>query len=236
MKNSNKKDYVSIIYDVDRIPKTDYPRQFVKYLINRFNLQRDHKLLEVGCGRGDFLIEFQNAGLQCVGIDRENSAVEMNPHLEVYKCDITSEKFPFNDSSIDVVYHKSVIEHVYDPANLMDETLRVLKPGGKLIILTPDWHTQWRNFFEDFTHSRPYDVLAISDLLKIYGFNNLTVERFYQLPIIWKFPLIKFFSRILQLVFNVYGGRWLTEKTGIKFFRWSTELMILGYGETKENK
>ena len=34
---------------------------------------------------------------------------------------------------------------------------------------------------------------------------------------------------------NVYGGRWLTKITGIKFFRWSVELMILGYGE-KENK
>jgi len=34
----------------------------------------------------------------------------------------------------------------------------------------------------------------------------------------------------------IYGGRWLTDKTGIKFFRWSIELMILGYGEIKENK
>ena len=120
---------------------------------------------------------------------------------------------------------------MYDPENLIRETIRVLKPGGKMIILTPDWHTQWKNFFEDFTHSRPYDVMALSDLLKIYGFNNMTVERFYQLPVVWKFPVIKLLSKILQLVTNVYGGRWLTNKTGIQYFRWSIELMILGYGE-----
>ena len=114
---------------------------------------------------------------------------------------------------------------------IMEETLRILKPGGKLIILTPDWHTQWKNFFEDFTHSRPYDLTALKDLFKVYGYKNINVEKFYQLPILWKITPLKFVSKILQLITNVYGGRWLTEKTGIKFFRWSVELMILGYAE-----
>ena len=151
--------------------------------------------------------------------------------LEVKQCDLASDVFPYDDGSFDVVYHKSVLEHMYDPGNLMRETIRVLKPGGKLIILTPDWHTQWKNFFEDFTHSRPFDVMALSDLLKIYGFKNTITEKFYQLPVLWKMPAMKVFSKLLQLIINVYGGRWLTKITGIKFFRWSVELMILGYGK-----
>ena len=113
----------------------------------------------------------------------------------------------------------------------MSETFRILKPGGKVIILTPDWHTQWKNFYEDYTHSRPFDVTALNDLLNVHGYKNIDVGKFYQLPILWKIPVIKILSRIIQLVTNVYGGRWLTEKTGIKFFRWSVELMILGYAE-----
>ena len=73
--------------------------------------------------------------------------------------------------------------------------------------------------------------MALSDLLKIYGFKNTIIEKFYQLPVIWKIPAIKVFSKLLQLIINVYGGRWLTKITGIKYFRWSVELMILGYGE-----
>ena len=230
-----KNDYVSIIYDNKRTPKTDYPKQFIKYLSKRFDLHDNTKLLELGCGRGDFLFEFQKFGFECKGLDRDESSVKNEYGLEVKQCDLANDVFPYADESFDVVYHKSVLEHMYYPENLMNETMRVLKTGGKLIILTPDWHTQWKNFFEDFTHSRPYDIMALSDLLKVYGFNNLTVERFYQLPVIWKFPIIQILSKILQLVINVYGGRWLTKKTKIKFFRWSVELMILGYGK-KGNK
>ena len=77
MNNGNNKDYVSIVYDLERSPKTKYPKQLVEYLINRFDLQKNLKLVEIGCGRGDFLTEFQNAGLKCMGIDRENSSVKL---------------------------------------------------------------------------------------------------------------------------------------------------------------
>ena len=229
--NEHHKDYVSIVYDEKRTPKTDYPKQLIKYLSKRFNLKGNIKLLELGCGRCDFLYEFQNLGFDCKGLDLNQSSVKNNYNLEVKQCDLAKDVFPYSDESFDVVYHKSVIEHVYNPQHIMSETFRILKPGGKVIILTPDWHTQWKNFFEDYTHSRPFDLTALNDLLYLHGYKNIDVEKFYQLPILWKIPAIKTLSRILQLVTNVYGGRWLTKKTGLKFFRWSVELMILGYAE-----
>jgi len=228
-------DYVSTVYNNKRTPKTDYPKQLIKYLTEKFDLVSGCKVLELGCGRGDFLNEFQKVGFICEGLDREMSSVNNDYGLNVNQCDLTVDVFPYDDNTFDIVYHKSVLEHLNDPANLMAETYRVLKQGGKLIILTPDWHSQWKNFYEDFTHLHPFDVMALSDLLSIYGFNKTIVEKFYQLPVVWHIPAIKIFSKLLQILMNVYGGRWLTKKTGIKFFRWSVELMILGYGE-KGNK
>ena len=230
MKNK-KDDYVSVIYDKQRTPKTDYPKRLIDNLVKKYNLNSNSKLLELGCGRGDFLLEFQKYGFDCRGLDRASSSINNELGLKVKKCNLEKESFPYNDASFDVVYHKSVIEHVYDPVNIMQETHRVLKPGGKVIILTPDWHTTWKVFFEDFTHARPYDITALHDLLKVYGFSSLKVEKFYQLPILWKIPFLKIFSIFLQIFLDAYKGRWLTDVTNIKFFRWSVELMVLGYGE-----
>jgi len=227
----NQKDYVSITYDEKRKPKTNYPKQLIEYLCTQFSLQKNSKLLEPGSGRCDFLNEFQKAGFHCEGLDRDVSSINNEYGLQVKKCDITKEIFPYDDNSFDIIYHKSVIEHMYDPTHFMEESYRILKPKGKHIILTPDWRTQWKSFYDDFTHCRPYNMMALHDLLNIYNYKNIEVENFFQLPIVWKYPSLKINSRILQILTNVYGARWLTEKTGIKFFRWSVDTMVLGYGE-----
>ncbi len=226
-----KKDYISIVYDEKRTPRTNYPKKLASYLFNRFKMQKDAKFLEIGCGRGEFLEGFRKLGLDCRGVDLSDYCIKNKSFLNVTRADISKDKLPFEDSVFDIVYHKSLIEHFYSPDNLMKETYRVLKPGGKVIILTPDWASQMYVFYEDFTHSRPYDLTSIQDLLKVYGFSDVHAELFYQLPILWKSPFLKIASRFLQIVLSTPNARKLTQITGIKFFRWSVELMILGYGK-----
>ena len=227
-------DYVSVVYSEDRTPKTDYPSKLVSHLITQFELPEGARLVELGCGRGEFLAAFHQAKCDCTGLDREESARRFQADLDVRICDVSSDTFPFEDSSVDVVYHKSMIEHVADPRHLMEETYRILRPGGKLIVLTPDWHTQMKNFYEDFTHCRPYDVAAMNDVLVVFGFQNVVVERFHQLPVVWNRSWLQGVTAPMRCCLDVYGGRWLTKKTGISFFRWAVELMVLGYGEKEK--
>jgi len=226
-----KKDYISVVYDEKRTPKTDYPYRLAGYLMQRFDLKKGERLLEIGCGRGDFLTAFSAIGLNCFAIDREKECQHLLPGFMIKQCDIVNEPLPFEDNFFDVVYHKSLIEHLDNPISLMDETLRVLKPGGKIIILTPDWISQMENFYEDYTHCHPYTALAIKDLLTQWGFNRVTAENFYQLPVIWKYPALKITGWILRKILKVNQARWLSAKTRIKFIRFSVELMVLGYGE-----
>lgn len=225
------KSYISVVYDEKRTPRTDYPPRLAAYLAQKFDLKNGERLLEVGCGRGDFLSAFSNIGLDCFAVDKERDCQDALPGFTVKQCDISREPLPFEDNFFSVVYHKSLIEHLDDPVNLMNETLRVLKPGGKVIILTPDWVSQMENFYEDYTHRRPYTPLTLKDLLTIAGFKRITAKTFYQLPCIWNRPFLKMPAWILRKILKVNQARWLTEKTGSKFIRFSVELMVLGYGE-----
>jgi hypothetical protein len=117
----------------------------------------------------------------------------------------------------------------------MKETYRVLKPGGKVIILTPDWASQMRVFYDDYTHCRPYTPGALRDILVLHGFSEVAAELFYQYPLIWKYPFLKVPSRFMQMFISTPLARKLTELTKIKYFRWAIELMVIGSG-IKENK
>ena len=182
-----KKDYVSIVYTEEERPFTKYPDQLAKYLGLRFDMKAGQKLLDVGCGRGDFLRGFIRYGLECYGVDQTTSAQKICPEAEIKVADL-ERKLPYEDNTFDFVYSKSVIEHFYYPEKLAAEMYRVLRPGGLLIALTPDWEKVYQVFFKDYTHRTPFTSTSLNYFLKIHRFENVQVEQFRQLPILWKMP------------------------------------------------
>jgi SAM-dependent methyltransferase len=170
-------------------------------------------------------------GFQCWGVDRCPYETSVSKDIPVHYLDIAKDPLPFEDEFFNIVYHKSLIEHLYSPDHLMKETNRVLKAGGgRVIILTPDWVSQMDVFYEDFTHSRPYDTTSVNDLLNVYGFTAVESQLFYQLPILWKHPSIQIICKILQALLSTPRARKLSKMTNVKFFRWAVELMVLGTG------
>ncbi len=61
--------YLSVVYDEGSHPYTDYPQQLVNYLFQSFAMEPGMTLLETGCGRGEFLKNFQSLGLNVQGVD-----------------------------------------------------------------------------------------------------------------------------------------------------------------------
>lgn len=210
--------YLKTIYG--NYKKSIYPDQLCNYLIDRYDIEKGSIVLDVGCGCGFFMDAFDNNGMRTWGIDREEGHVKSR----VVK-DLEKNKIPYGENMFDVVFTKSVIEHIHNPDNLINECKRVLKPNGLLIILTPDWISQKDVFYEDYTHVHPYTTTSVKDMLKIHGFKYVETELFYQLPILWKYKYLKLIVKMLQLILKPKLKRFEN-----KFIRWSIEKMVLGTG------
>ncbi len=221
-KSGDRVDHLSVAYAVENRPFTTYPAKMARHLTERFGLATKGRLLEIGCGRGEFLKGFKQAGLEVMGVDMCRSALDFSPDLDIRVCMLGQEPMPFEDGFFGVVYSKSVIEHIADPAVYMKEALRVLRPGGLLITMTPDWESCHELFYDEFTHVRPYTVNGLKLLYGDYRLGDIMVEKFYQLPIVWQYPWLKYICRIIAPFVPI--------RTKAKFPRWSRELMLLGIG------
>lgn len=100
-----------------------------------------NKLLDLGCGEGIFLNALRRniPSLIVKGIDFSNSNVikVRKNHLEVKKSDL-SKGICYKKEEFDMVYAGEVIEHLYNPDFFLQESNRILKKGGYLIISTPN--------------------------------------------------------------------------------------------------
>jgi ubiquinone/menaquinone biosynthesis C-methylase UbiE len=86
---------------------------------------------------------------------------------------LEKENLPFDDGMIDVVFTKSVIEHIANPFHFISECKRVLKDGGKIIVMSPDWKSTMYLFYEDYTHIRPYTSISLKNLLLSHNFDKV---------------------------------------------------------------
>lgn len=97
----------------------------------------DTRILDVGCGHGDFLKPVYDKTPHTYGVDPDQEALDKNKLIK-NKIVGTVEKLPFENNFFDLVISEWVLEHLPEPEKAFHEIYRVLKPGGKVIFLTPN--------------------------------------------------------------------------------------------------
>jgi len=102
---------------------------------------KDLAVLEVGCGLGTDGAQFAKAGAKYTGIDLTDAAVELaKRRFELFDLPGTfrvadAERLDFPDNSFDLVYSHGVLHHTPDTPTAVREIHRVLRPGGKAVVM-----------------------------------------------------------------------------------------------------
>jgi len=212
-------DYLQVNYFNDEYKENAYPQKLCDYLID--TIIRPHfsgeikglKLLDMGSGKGNHLIGFHRRNFNVKGMDFRPECLSIFKEIDIRDCNMETSKFPFLDETFDVVFSKSVIEHIQNIDNVFTESFRVLKRGGLAIIMTPDWGTQYKTFWDDYTHVKAWTRKSLQNVMKIFGFVQVNSTLFNQLPLLWKYPQLKFLYDVVSLLPEAW--KWKDKDSGM---------------------
>ena len=92
--------------------------------------------LDAGCGRTTRLRDYRDRIDRLVGVDHDEAAGRENPYVDEFVRADLGDRLPFADDTFDLVYANFVVEHLERPEEALREWRRVLRAGGRLVLLT----------------------------------------------------------------------------------------------------
>jgi 2-polyprenyl-3-methyl-5-hydroxy-6-metoxy-1,4-benzoquinol methylase len=142
------------------------------------------RLLDIGCGNGDFLANARDAGWDAVGIDADPEAVAIARQRGLDVRTGSIELFAGETGCFDAITLSHVLEHLHDPGQMIRAVHRLLKPGGVLFVDTPNiqsggarrWGRNWRGL-ESPRHLVIFSMAGLVGMLKSAGFEQVEARR-----------------------------------------------------------
>ena len=159
---------------------TDEIRARVAAYLPQFESASD--VLDVGCGRGEFLDLLRERGISATGVDINHDMVELcrARGLKVVQGDALAHLEQLDDGALGGLFAAQVVEHL-EPSRLLafiDAAHRKLRPGAPLALETinvASWSAFFRSYVRDITHVRPVHPETLQFLVSTAGFRNARI-------------------------------------------------------------
>lgn len=164
-------------------------RVYLPFVVPIRALRADCRAIDLGCGRGEWLELLKEGGVDARGVDLDEGmlAACREADLSVANGEAISVLKSLPGESQDIVSGFHLVEHLpfSDLQMLVQEALRVLRPGGLLILEAPDPENisvGTASFYLDPTHVRPLPPGLLAFLPEYYGFHRVKILRLQELP------------------------------------------------------
>jgi 2-polyprenyl-3-methyl-5-hydroxy-6-metoxy-1,4-benzoquinol methylase len=148
-------------------------------------------MLEIGPGEGSFLYEAKKEGFEVGGIELNNIQADFIRNRLGISCEQSLDASSFDGKRFDIIYHRDVISHFYDPISEFRKMNERLKDNGFLIFETGNLGNVEEKYFTLFTSFQLPDHLFffseknLEELLRRTGFEFLKAYRYSKLPLLW---------------------------------------------------
>jgi len=161
-------------------------RKFLKqyYSLQKSNIssQQPLNILDIGCGRGVLLDAFIEAGHKATGYERNGAPFDsLSDNIQC--CEL--EDLQLDEQGLDIVIIWHVLEHLSSPAQILEFTRKVLKPGGSLFISVPNFNSFQSRLFKDKwfhldlpMHLFHFDQTTLNNILLDNGFKIKATNMF----------------------------------------------------------
>jgi len=134
-------------------------------------------VLELGAGYCEWINHVSAA--RRVAVDIWPDVVRFaGPGVESVVLDASRDLSTLGAASFDTVLASNILEH-FDPgvaASVVEDLGRLLKPGGRLIVIQPNFRYASKHYFDDYTHRAVFTDVSLPNLLRVHGFQIDRVE------------------------------------------------------------
>jgi SAM-dependent methyltransferase len=161
----------------------DRQRDYVAIFAGRDNV------LDLGCGRGEFLELLKAGGIRAGGLDLNHAMVAhcVEKGLDAHEGDALAYLRTLPDESLGGLMAAQVVEHLQPDylLSLLEEAFRVLRPGSPIVLETinvASWYAFFSSYIRDVTHARPLHPETLRFFVLATGFLDADVRLLSPLP------------------------------------------------------
>lgn len=171
-------------------------------------------VLDLACGYGEFIKNIRCAGKIAVDLNPDAQA-QLDEGIRFFRAAATDLQ-QIHDETVDTAFTSNFLEHLHSKDEcdqVFDEVWRVLRPGGRFIVLGPNIKYAYREYWDYYDHVLPFSDLSVAEGLQQHGFAiERKVPRFLPYTMRGGLPSGNFLIRLylrLPLAWRLFGKQFL---------------------------